>query len=389
MKVLLGVCGGIAAYKIPNLIRLLRQEGHEVRVMMTAAAAQFVSPLVLQALSEHEVRHDLWDAQAERAMSHIELARWADAICIAPLTANTAAKLALGLADNLLTTVCLASTAPILLAPAMNTQMYLNPAFQQHLSALQARYRLLTPETGKLACGEVGVGRMPESEALLQAIEALPQPQDLQGKCFVITAGATREALDSVRFISNHSSGKMAFALARAAWARGADVTVIAGHTTAPEPDLMHIQRVNTALEMLAAVEALPCDVFIGAAAVADYRPAQALPYKHKKTVHGDFDFDWRENPDIIASVAQRQPKPLTVGFAAESEALLEYARAKMQRKNIDIMLANPISAMNSDDNALTVLRSGRTEALPPAPKKQLAPIIMNIISEVLYERTT
>lgn len=381
MNILIGITGGIASYKIPFLIRLLRQRGDNVRVVLTEHASAFISPLTLQALTDYPVRQALFDPEAEQAMSHIELARWADVYLIAPATANTLAKLANGLADNLLTTLYLATRAPVIIAPAMNTVMLEHPTTQNHLKILAERDIVLKSASGQLACGEVGAGRLPEPEILLNAIDNTIYPKDLKGQRWLLTVGATRERIDPVRFISNDSSGKMGFALAQEALLRGAEVTVVAGLTTAPEPLGLNVIRVESALQMFDAVRSLDCDVFIGVAAVADYRIKNPLPQKHKKN-NGALTLDLVENPDIIQMVANRNNRPYVVGFSAESEALLNHARAKLERKKLDLIIANDVrqGVFGSDDNQVYLLTAKAEQALPQNKKTQIAKQIIDFI---------
>ncbi|MDM7322779.1 MAG: bifunctional phosphopantothenoylcysteine decarboxylase/phosphopantothenate--cysteine ligase CoaBC, partial [Gammaproteobacteria bacterium] len=359
--ILLGLSGSIAAYKACDLVRRLRDAGAEVRVVMTEGATHFITPLTLQALSGHPVRTSLWDETAEAAMGHIELARWADAILIAPASANVIARLAAGQADDLLTTLCLATEAPLILAPAMNRVMWANPATQANVRTLTARGAiLLGPAAGTQACGETGEGRMLEPlelVALLSRHLAPAQNRPWVGRRVVITAGPTREALDPVRFLSNRSSGRMGFALAEAAREAGAEVVLISGPTTLPTPKDVTRIDVETALQMRnAVIERMPCDIFIGTAAVADYRPVKVAAEKIKKgadrlTLH------LVKNPDIISEVAARLDRPFVVGFAAETEHVLEHARDKLVRKRLDLIAANRVGeglAFDQPDNALS-----------------------------------
>lgn len=394
-KILLGICGGIAAYKSQLLARALKQQGHEIRCVLTDSAASFVSKHTLQALTGEAVRQDLFDEQAEAAMSHIELARWADALIIAPATANTLAKLALGLADNLLTTLYLATTARIIIAPAMNHQMLAHPATQQHLAALAQRERhyLAPVGFGEQACGEVGAGRMAEPEAIMALLhQILNQPQDWRNIRLCLTAGPTREAIDPVRYLSNHSSGKMGYAIATAAAARGAEVCLISGPTALVPPPNCRLIAVESALEMHQAVmqEAVKHDIFISAAAVADYRVAEIAPQKQKKTVHGALELVLVENPDIVASVAALSAnRPFTVGFAAETENLLPYARQKLQQKKLDLIVANNVSEQpfGSDNNQVHLLSANSEIALPQASKAAVANALLDHILQHYQEK--
>ncbi len=391
-QILLGVTGGIAAYKSAELIRRLSERGAQVRVCMTSAAREFITPLTLQALSGHPVHTDLLDPAAEAAMGHIELARWADLVLIAPASANFMARLAQGKGDDLLTTLCLATAAPVALAPAMNQGMWHNAATQDNLTRLRQRgVHCFGPAEGSQACGETGPGRMLEPEQLADAAQSLFHTGALAGKQVVITAGPTREALDPVRYISNHSSGKMGYALARAASDAGAKVTLISGPVALAAPERITTLPVTSALEMYqtAVEQAQNCDLFIGVAAVADYRPAQVATDKIKKDEE-QLTLTLVRNPDIIAAVAALEKRPYTVGFAAESQQLLAHAREKLQRKKLDLIIANDISSagtgFNSDDNQVTVLDARGESSLPRARKEQLARDLIKLIAQRLQE---
>jgi len=393
-QILLGVSGGIAAYKTPHLVRLLRQAEADVQVVMTRGAHHFVTTTSLQAVSGHAVRDDLWDETAEAAMGHIELARWADLILIAPATADVISRLATGRADDLLTALCLASRAPMLLAPAMNQVMWESPATRRNVHCLvNDGAQLLGPDSGDQACGEFGPGRMQEPEALTAALEThfTASKKLLDGKRVLITAGPTIEAIDPVRFISNHSSGKQGYAMAAAAHAAGANVVLISGPVTLPAPVGVRRIDVTSATEMCDEVlaHAAECDIFIGVAAVADYRPDAVKPLKIKKTDQGagaKLTLELVENPDIIANVAKLPDKPFTVGFAAETHAALEHARSKRERKGIDIIVVNDVLdstiGFNSDHNAATVIWEGGENVLPRQPKSELARAIIETIGE-------
>ncbi len=379
-RILLGVTGGIAAYKSAELVRRLKERGADVRVVMTEAAREFMTPLTFQALSGNPVHTDLLDPAAEAAMGHIELARWADRILVAPASANFIARLAQGRGDDLLTTLCLATHAPISLAPAMNQGMWQNPATQDNLAALQARnIQLLGPGDGSQACGEVGPGRMLEPDTLAQAMASQFDTGLMAGKHVVITAGPTREAIDPVRYLSNHSSGKMGYAIAEAAVEAGARVTLISGPTGLKTPERVTRIDVTSAHQMYDAsmAQASHCDLFIAAAAVADYRPAEYQSQKMKKGDTGTLQLTLVKNPDIVAAVARSEPRPVTIGFAAESEQLLAYARRKLDDKGLDAIIANDISreglGFNSDDNAVTLIDAERELSLGPMSKAQLA----------------
>lgn len=379
-QILLGVTGGIAAYKSADLVRRLQDAGASVQVVMTPAAREFITPLTLQALSGYPVHTELLDPEAEAGMGHIQLARWADLVLIAPATADFMARLSQGMGNDLLTSICLATTAPIALAPAMNQGMWRNPATQNNLDLLITRkVHIFGPADGGQACGDIGPGRMLEPLQLVDAAASLFVSGSLAGKKVVITAGPTREAIDPVRYLSNHSSGKMGYALAEAAAEAGAITTLISGPTQLPTPPRVERINVTSAQEMYAASlgAAEGCDIFIAAAAVADYRPEQVATQKMKKGAPDSITLTLVKNPDIVASVAALANKPFTVGFAAESENVLEYGRAKLERKNLDLVIANNISdvriGFNSDDNAVTVIDQNSTQELGQRSKHQLA----------------
>lgn len=378
-RVLLGVTGGIAAYKSADLIRRLQDAGATVQVVMTKAACEFITPLTMQALSGNPVHLDLLDTDAEAAMGHIELARWADLLLIAPATADFIAKICHGRGDDLLSTVCLACPAPIAIAPAMNQAMYGQDSTQQNLATLAERgVQLFGPAEGSQACGDVGPGRMLEVPELVSAAEQLFSTGALAGKKVVITAGPTREALDPVRYISNHSSGKMGYALAQAAIDAGAQTVLISGPVTLPAPDRARVVNVNSALEMHQAAldEAADADIFIATAAVADYRPAEFAVQKIKKS-DDEISLPLVKNPDIVASVAAMQPRPVTIGFAAETEKLEEHARGKLQRKGLDMVIANNVAntdiGFNSNDNQVVLITADNAEPLSKMNKQVLA----------------
>ncbi|QJR00311.1 bifunctional phosphopantothenoylcysteine decarboxylase/phosphopantothenate--cysteine ligase CoaBC [Halomonas sp. PGE1] len=394
-RVLLGISAGIAAYKSAVLARLLKQAGCEVRVVMTEGAQAFITPLTLQALTGEPVRTSLLDPEAEAGMGHIELARWADTILIAPATADLMARLTAGMADDLLTTLCLASEAEKVMAPAMNQAMWRHPATARNAARLvEDGWRLLGPASGDQACGDVGPGRMLEPEAILAALLDAGQVSNTgdapaAGMAVTITAGPTREPLDPVRYLSNHSSGKMGYALAEAAAALGARVTLISGPVSLPCPAGVARVEVETALEMHEAAMRLAAqsDLFIGCAAVADYRAEQAAEHKIKK-VEGEEGLTLRlvKNPDIIASVAAlpEARRPFVVGFAAETRDLAAYARDKLTRKRLDMIVANDVSreglGFGADDNAALVLwrEAARQEKASPEgdalAEEELAP---------------
>tara|TARA_R110001599_G_scaffold34796_7_gene111092 strand:- start:572 stop:1831 length:1260 start_codon:yes stop_codon:yes gene_type:complete len=406
-KILLGVTGGIAAYKAAELCRQLSKCGAEIRVVMTQGACEFITPLTMQALSGNEVHTSLLNTDAEAGMGHIELAKWPDLIVIAPATANFIAKYACGLADDLLTTLLLASNARVVIAPAMNQAMWLHPLTQHNLTFLQNtlkdRLHIVGPDNGVQACGDLGPGRLLEPEAIIKhlnniinlesdCVERVGETQKLlTGKAVVITAGPTREAIDPVRYISNHSSGKMAYALASACYELGAKVTVISGPCSLPKVQNVEFIDVQSAIDMNARVhEAIDksCDIFIGCAAVADYRPINVSEQKIKKDKQDSTELVIRleENPDIVASVAKRKDRPFTVGFAAETQNLREYAKDKLKRKNLDMIVANDISiadqGFNSDLNQVIMICEDEEIALERAKKDILAEMIVSYIAK-------
>ena len=438
MNVVLGIAGGIAAYKSPEIVRRLMDAGHAVRVVMTAGAQAFVTPLTFQAVSGEPVHRDLLDETAEAAMGHIELARWADVVLAAPATANLMARLAHGFADELLTTLCLATGAPIFLAPAMNRQMWRAAATRANLDTLVERgVRIIGPDAGWQACGDVGPGRMSEPADIVSALlagnrtaipgespdspagndaeasnpgpgapafrsgahgsepgvasgasNAGPVPAPLAGVRVLVTAGPTREAIDPVRFISNHSSGKMGFAVAAAARGLGADVDLVAGPVSLDPPAGVAVVPVGSAAEMHREVmsRAAGCDIFIATAAVADYAPAAPAPGKLKKEA-SPLHLELRPTPDILAEVAALAGAPFTVGFAAETDDLERHARAKLERKRLDLIAGNRVGGsdlgFDSDRNALLVLwpGGGRVE-LPAGPKTELARQLLSLVTE-------
>ena len=387
-RVVVGVTGGIAAYKSAELVRRLKEAGAEVRVVMTAAATQFTTPLTMQALSGQPVHLHLLDTAAENAMGHIELARWADAVVVAPASANSLAKLAQGLADDLLTTLCLASQAPLVLAPAMNHVMWGKAATQANRRLLEEHgVRILGPAEGDQACGETGPGRMVEPNEIVAALVGLFATGSLQGAHVIVSAGPTREVIDPVRFLSNRSSGKMGYALAQAAVEAGAKVTLISGPVSLPNPPRVERVMVESSAEMLEAVtsRAAANDIFIAAAAVADYAVATPKAQKIKK---GEtcLELQLERTRDIVAEVAALPKRPFIVGFAAETEDLEINARRKLEAKNLDLVAANWVGradqGFESDDNALTVVWQGGGKALPLASKSVIARQLIKIIAE-------
>lgn len=392
--ILLGITGGIAAYKAAELVRRLQDQGAVVRVIMTQAATEFIAPLTLQALSGHPVHTALLDPEAEAGMGHIQLARWADLLLVAPASADFMARLAQGQGDDLLATVCLATTAPVVLAPAMNQAMWRNSATQANADTLRQRGILLWgPADGIQACGDTGMGRMLEVEDLLQCLAGRFETGLLAGKRVLITAGPTREAIDPVRYISNHSSGKMGFALARACADAGAITTLVAGPVSLPDPPRVTRVDVNSAQEMFDAVMARAgdVDIVIAAAAVADYRPVNVASSKIKKTAADSMSIELVKNPDIVAAVAALPDGPFTVGFAAETDKVEQYARDKLQRKNLDMIIANDVSradiGFGSDDNAVVVFWPEGQLHIGQMGKQQLAVKLVEQVSSLAGSR--
>jgi len=391
MHILLGISGGIAAYKTPELVRRLRERGADVQIIMTTAAEEFVTETALQAVSGRPIRSNLWDKEAEAAMSHIELARWADIVLIAPATAEIMARLASGAASDLLTTVCLATEAPLSIAPAMNHVMWANPAVQNNRATLEERgVRILGPDHGSQACGETGEGRMLDPDDIA-AIVCGPQLVTdgkllLAGKTVLITAGPTRESIDPVRFITNRSSGKMGYAIAAAAAEQGAHVVLISGPTSIPIPRSVAVHNVQTTQEMYDATyeHVSDADIFIATAAVSDYRPAVAHKQKVKKNQES-ISIEMTLTPDILASVAALDPAPFTVGFAAETENLREYALGKLERKKLDMIVANLVGegrGFDSDKNSVDVYWRGGERSFETAEKSELARDVVKLVAE-------
>lgn len=394
-RILLGVTGGIAAYKSAELVRRLQDEGAAVRVVMTQAATEFITPLTMQALSGNPVHLDLLSTETESVMGHIELARWADCIVIAPASADFIARVAGGQGDDLLTTICLAAECNIAVAPAMNQAMWAKQSTQDNLARLkQQQIRILDPDEGLQACGEIGAGRLMDVPDIVTAIAGLFKHGKLADKQVVITAGPTREAIDPVRYISNHSSGKQGYALAEAAMEAGAQVTLISGPTNLTAPDHVTLIAVESADEMLAATleHIHNADLFIGVAAVADYKPISRAPQKVKKQPGGNnsISIELTENPDILKTVAGLRNGPYCVGFAAETENLIEYAKAKLSAKNIDMIIANNVAdtsiGFNSDDNETTVITAQGELALPKMSKSALARRLIEEIASNLED---
>lgn len=384
---LLGVTGGIAAYKTAELIRLLIKQGHSVQVVMTEAATHFITPTTLQALSGNPVFIDSWDTRIANAMPHIELSRPADAILVAPASADFIAKLAHGFANDLLSTLCLARECPLLIAPAMNKQMWENPSTQRNIEQLlKDQVTLLGPDSGEQACGEVGQGRMLEPEMLLHGIQTHFTPKLLAGKKILITAGATMEMLDPVRGITNISSGKMGFALAKVATQMGAEVTLVHGHATAARPEVSHAYFAGTANAMYQSVmqHIAHQDVFIAVAAVADYSPLVSAEQKIKKSEES-LTIQLKRNKDILADVATLPNPPYCVGFAAETEHVLQHARQKRQDKNIPLIVANQANlALGNDNNSVTLIDDSGEYPLETADKTSIAAKILSHLQRQL-----
>lgn len=387
-KIVLGITGGIAAYKTPELVRRLKEHGADIRIVMTDSAKAFVTPLSLQAVSANPIADSLLDTEAELAMGHIELAKWADLILIAPASANTLAKISHGLADDLLSTICLATSAPIAVAPAMNQQMWHNQATQDNITILKKRnVTIFGPGQGEQACGDVGYGRMLDVPELVDLCCQFFQHKTLSGQHWVITAGPTREAIDPVRFISNHSSGKMGYGIAQAAKNAGAKVTLISGPVTISPPNDVQVINVESALDMHreAIKQAQTCTIFVACAAVADYRIAEVAEQKIKKSAD-NMKINLIKNPDIVADIANLKEKPFTVGFAAETQDVEQYALGKLTKKGLDLIAANNVAiagqGFNSDNNSLTVYGHSFKKALALNNKLQLAKELVAVINQ-------
>jgi phosphopantothenoylcysteine decarboxylase/phosphopantothenate--cysteine ligase len=421
-QILIGITGGIAAYKSAELVRLLIKQGYSVKVCMTQAATQFITPLTLQALSGHPVHTDLLDTHAEAAMGHIALAKWADQIIIAPCSADFMARLAWGFANDLLSTLCLASAAPLAIAPAMNQQMWQHPAVQDNLNCLIARnVSIWGPASGQQACGDIGLGRMLEAAEIVTQLENI-QPQNhtqaqtkaqsqtpqsslnvslstlskpkivaeyqnlLQGQRILISAGATREAIDPVRFISNRSSGKMGYAIASAAQAMGAEVTLVSGVVALETPEQVKRINVESAVQMYEVIleQAKTADIFIATAAVSDYSPIKVDAHKIKKTAD-HFRIELKKTPDILAELSQRFTHIFTLGFAAETENLIHYAQQKLKNKKLDMIAANWVGdgkAFDQPDNALEILWNEGRHSLPKMDKQRLAYQLLAVLAQ-------
>lgn len=386
-RIILGITGGIAAYKSAEIARRLQDHGAEVRVIMTDSAQEFIRPLTLQALTGKPVHTDLLDTKAEAAMGHIELARWADAILVAPATANFMAALSQGTAHDLLTTVCLASSGKIIVAPAMNQAMWSQPASQQNIESLKRRgITILEPDNGVQACGDIGPGRLQQPDVIVEHMASIFDSGILSGKQVVITAGPTREAIDPVRYISNHSSGKMGYALASAMTDAGASVTLISGPVSLQCPDRCELISVVSADDMLAAASLAvkKADIFISSAAVADYRVTEVASQKIKKK-SDKMSLNLSKNPDIVAILSENNPNLFVVGFAAETEQVEAHAREKLDRKQLNAIIANDVSRMdigfNSDDNEALWIDADNSQTLSKKSKAQLAREIAVLIA--------
>ncbi|HKO56297.1 MAG TPA: bifunctional phosphopantothenoylcysteine decarboxylase/phosphopantothenate--cysteine ligase CoaBC [Thermoanaerobaculia bacterium] len=393
MRIVLGVSGGIAAYKTPELVRRLQDGGAEVRVIVTQHGAHFVSPLSLAAVSNNGVILDQWSDTGHGGVDHIELARWAELLLIAPATANIIAKLAHGIADDQLTTYALAHRGPVVVAPAMNTQMLLHPTVGENLGRLQARgVDVIEPDAGLLACGDEGAGRMPDPPVIIDRICAHFGPRDLVGRSVLVTAGPTREPIDPVRYISNRSSGKMGYAIAEAARRRGANVTLVSGPTMLTVPAGVQLRQVTTAAEMRDAVLALAPShqIVIKAAAVADFAPSHVAAKKIKKDATGNgLTLELKRNPDILAELSRTTPRPFIVAFAAETDAVAENAREKLRRKGADLIVANDVSqqsiGFDADHNEVLVLgKDGSETRIPFSSKREVAGRILDLVVERL-----
>lgn len=386
-SIVLGITGGIAAYKAAELVRLLVKNNIDVQVVMTEAACQFITPVTLQALSGKPVYTGMWDASVPNGMPHIELSRAADAILIAPASADFIAKLVHGRADDLLSTLCLARDCPLLIAPAMNKQMWENPATQRNIVLLKTdAVAVLGPASGDQACGETGLGRMLEAEELLYLINAHLQPKLLKGKKILITAGATLEMIDPVRAVTNISSGKMGYAIAQAAFEMGADVTLVSGATALVPPMGIHTISATSADAMYQTVMQHVCgqDIFIGVAAVADYSPIAMQAHKIKKS-ESSLTLELKRNKDILAEVASLPNAPFCVGFAAETENLLTYAEVKRNAKKLPLIVANLVSdAMRSEENTVTLVDKNGAHPLPRTSKIEVARLLLKHVNNLL-----
>lgn len=392
-SIVLGVSGGIAAYKSAELVRALRQRGARVRVVMTRGAQQFITPLTLQTLSGQPVSTDLWDLTQESQIGHIEIADTAEALLVAPATANVIAKLASGIADDLLTTIALATRAKLVIAPAMNVHMFENPVVQENLDRLRARgARIVTPDSGALACGYEGLGRLPDPEVLIEELRGALSQQDMTGETVLVTAGPTREYLDPVRFLSNRSSGKMGFAVARAAMRRGARAVLVTGPTALPSPRGIETVRVETAEQMARAVDeqASAASIVVAAAAVADYRPKHRAGEKAAK-VKGATTLELETTRDIVATIDRGRRDRIIVGFAAETGDPVAKARGKLERKRLDLIIANDVTAEGAgfdvETNVVTLVDASGATSLPMLDKDDVADAILDRVIALRAER--
>ena len=393
IHILLGVSGGIAAYKSADLVRRLVVKGFEVRVVMTAGACEFIAPLTFQALSGNPVHLDLFDKAAEAAMGHIELARWADLVVVAPASANCISKLTYGAASDLLSTLCLTTTAKVLLAPAMNQQMWANSATQNNITSLRERgVWFIGPACGEQACGEIGAGRMVEPADITERVVTMTSPGGMEKLAVLVTAGPTREAIDPVRFLSNHSSGKMGYAVAQAAAEAGADVTLVSGPTALAPPSGVRIVEVTSVREMHEQVmsHVSESDIFIGAAAVADYTPSEVSEQKIKKQADS-LNLSLSRTIDIVAQVSGLSNGPFTVGFAAETENLESNAQQKLKSKSLDMIAANQVgqagTGFGSDYNLIKLYWNGGGAELSYAPKSEIAKDLIDIVASRYHEK--
>ena len=392
MKIVLGISGGIAAYKTPDLVRRLQDAGADVRCVLTPNAARFVSPLSLAAVSGHGVIVDQWGDPTTGGVDHIELARWADLLLVAPATANIIAKLAVGIADDALSTYAVAHRGDVVVAPAMNTSMLQHETVQQNIGTLKRRgVDVIEPDEGLLACGDEGAGRMPDPPVLIERVQQHFRTRDLAGRTVLVTAGPTREPIDPVRYLSNRSSGKMGYAIAEAARRRGATVTLVSGPTSLIAPHGVTLTRINTASEMHDAVmRSLPSQqIVIKAAAVADYAPVESAPQKIKKDASDELTLTFRKNPDILSAITAASPRPFVVAFAAETQNVESNAREKLLRKNADLVVANDVAdasiGFDSDQNEVIVVgRDGSTTRLEKASKLAIANRILDLVVQRL-----
>jgi len=396
-NIVMGITGGIAVYKAVDIVSRLRKLGANVHVIMTESAARFVTPLTFQEMSANPVSVSMWSESKQWNVEHIALATMADVFLIAPATANIIGKIAAGIADDMLSTTVMATTAPVLFAPAMNTQMFCNPIVQKNIAVLQSLgYQFMEPASGVLACGTEGVGRLPEPEDIVNfVVQQSAVQKDLAGQTVLVTAGGTREAIDPVRYIGNRSSGKMGYAIAKAAVRRGAQVILVSGPTCLSQPSQVVFRAVESAAEMRQEVLKYfaTCDIVIKAAAVADYRPRVVAPQKIKKNDTTDFTLDFAKNPDILRELGQLKDKQILVGFAAETQNIIAYATKKLLEKNLDMIVANDVTVLgagfNVDTNIAKLLfRDGKVVDLPQMTKELLAGRILDHVCELIIKRT-